>query len=147
MKSVNALVAPVVVAASAASPRCATMTASAMPTTTWVAREITMGQASPRSARSVVPIRAARAPSAGSGASIGRAGYRERAARGSAGARAGPCRARGSAAAARYSWWMARILYGVAGGMGHAIRSRVVIAHLPARTTCRWSSPAARIGT
>ena len=50
MKIANAFVAPVVVAASAASPRCATMTASAIPTTTCDAREITMGQASASSA-------------------------------------------------------------------------------------------------
>src|SRR5512144_615514 len=48
MSTLRVLSAPVVVAASAGSPRCETITAAATPTTTWVDRETTMGQASAR---------------------------------------------------------------------------------------------------
>lgn len=41
--------APVVVAASAVGPSCATLNASASPTTLWVPRETTVGHASKRS--------------------------------------------------------------------------------------------------
>ena len=51
IRNANALRAPVVVAASAASPSGATITASAIPTTTCVERETTIGQASARSVR------------------------------------------------------------------------------------------------
>src|SRR5512138_3896769 len=46
MNSVKAFMAPVVVAASGVSPRWATISASDSPTTTWDARDTTMGHAS-----------------------------------------------------------------------------------------------------
>src|SRR5262245_58921971 len=45
IKTRNVLVAPVVVAASALAPKCATRIASERPTTVWVARESTTGHA------------------------------------------------------------------------------------------------------
>src|SRR6266540_3423941 len=64
MKNVKALSAPAVVAARAAAPRWATITASAIPTTTCEERETTMGHASARSARSRPPRAPASTPSA-----------------------------------------------------------------------------------
>ncbi len=49
----NVFSAPAVVAASAASPRLATMSASHTPTTTWLDRETMIGSASERSVRIV----------------------------------------------------------------------------------------------
>ena len=63
MKKVKALSAPAVVAASAAAPRWATMSASAIPTTTCDERETTIGHASARSARSRPPHAPAGTPS------------------------------------------------------------------------------------
>src|SRR5688500_1742394 len=51
MRKAKELKAPVVVAASADSPRCATITASARPMTDWLEREITIGHARASSAR------------------------------------------------------------------------------------------------
>src|SRR5262245_33274369 len=52
MASEKVLIAPVMVAASASSPSGATMRASASPTTDWVERDSTIGQARRRSSRS-----------------------------------------------------------------------------------------------
>lgn len=51
MRSASTFNAPAVVAASAASPRSATIHASVKPTTIWALRDTTMGHASPRSVR------------------------------------------------------------------------------------------------
>ncbi len=56
MSSVKALVAPVAVAASAEEPRCATSSASDRPTTVWLARESTMGNANTSRVRSVARV-------------------------------------------------------------------------------------------
>ena len=52
MSSTKVFIAPVVVAASAAAPSGATISASASPTTVWVAREMTMGHANRNRSRS-----------------------------------------------------------------------------------------------
>ena len=57
MKTAIAFIAAVVVAASAAAPRCATIKASESPTTTCVERETMMGHARPRMVGAVASTR------------------------------------------------------------------------------------------